>query len=375
MKQRWDIFCAVVDNYGDIGICWRLARQLAVQHRLAVRLWVDDLRPLARLHPAADAAAARQTLSGVEVRRWPAIFPSASGDDIADVVVEAFACELPPAYLEAMAQRSPPPLWINLEYLSAEPWVGGCHRMHSPHPRLPLTKHFFFPGFTQETGGLLREADYDARRSAFDAAAFRRQLGLPAVAGELAVSLFGYENEEVSGLLTAWVGGVRPIRCLLPEGRLLPQVAAFFGVSAAVPGSHWRQGSLDVHVLPFLPQPDYDELLWSCDLNFVRGEDSFVRAQWAQRPFVWHIYPQQSDHHQIKLEAFLDLWLKGVPAESAGPIRRFWKAWEGGGSEAAWPGFAAVLPVLAAHSEAWAQRLLGQPDLAAQLVSFTMESR
>ncbi|WP_187492385.1 elongation factor P maturation arginine rhamnosyltransferase EarP, partial [Pantoea agglomerans] len=26
MKVTWDIFCTVVDNYGDIGVTWRLAR-------------------------------------------------------------------------------------------------------------------------------------------------------------------------------------------------------------------------------------------------------------------------------------------------------------------------------------------------------------
>ena len=45
----WDIFCTVVDNYGDIGVCWRLARQLAAEHGFAVRLWVDDLASFARL--------------------------------------------------------------------------------------------------------------------------------------------------------------------------------------------------------------------------------------------------------------------------------------------------------------------------------------
>ncbi|MBY0444112.1 MAG: elongation factor P maturation arginine rhamnosyltransferase EarP, partial [Burkholderiales bacterium] len=38
---RWDIFCRVIDNYGDIGVCWRLARQLSFEHGFAVRLMVD----------------------------------------------------------------------------------------------------------------------------------------------------------------------------------------------------------------------------------------------------------------------------------------------------------------------------------------------
>ncbi|HET9045379.1 MAG TPA: elongation factor P maturation arginine rhamnosyltransferase EarP, partial [Casimicrobiaceae bacterium] len=41
--QRWDVFCKVVDNFGDAGVCWRLARQLVAEHDLAVTLWIDVL--------------------------------------------------------------------------------------------------------------------------------------------------------------------------------------------------------------------------------------------------------------------------------------------------------------------------------------------
>jgi hypothetical protein len=86
-------------------------------------------------------------------------------------------------------------VWLNLEYLSAEAWVATCHRQPSPHPRLPLVKYFFFPGFDAATGGLLREADYDARRAAFDEAAFRAEFGLPPrQADELTISMFAYPH-------------------------------------------------------------------------------------------------------------------------------------------------------------------------------------
>ncbi|MEO7887531.1 MAG: elongation factor P maturation arginine rhamnosyltransferase EarP, partial [Polaromonas sp.] len=43
---QWDIFCKVIDNFGDIGVCWRLAADLASRgHK--VRLWVDDASALA----------------------------------------------------------------------------------------------------------------------------------------------------------------------------------------------------------------------------------------------------------------------------------------------------------------------------------------
>jgi uncharacterized repeat protein (TIGR03837 family) len=155
MRANWDIFCNVVDNYGDIGIAWRLARGLVGEHGLDVRLWVDDLHAFQRIWPAIDPSAEEQSCEGVTVRAWRSPF---AATEPARVVVEAFGCALPDAYLAAMGEQSPPPVWINLEYLSAEPWVAEHHGLPSPHPRLPLTKYFFFPGYTPATGGLLAEA-------------------------------------------------------------------------------------------------------------------------------------------------------------------------------------------------------------------------
>src|SRR5512141_1246588 len=117
--DRWDIFCRVVDNFGDVGVSWRLARMLAREHRKRVRLWVDDLTVLAKLRPEIDPRADRQSLAGVEV----AILHEPCGEpEIADVVVETFGCDPPPGYVERMASAEPRPRWINLEYLSAEDW-------------------------------------------------------------------------------------------------------------------------------------------------------------------------------------------------------------------------------------------------------------
>jgi uncharacterized repeat protein (TIGR03837 family) len=223
--------------------------------------------------------------------------------------------------------------------------------MSSPDPRLPLLKYFFFPGFDPATGGLLRECDHDQRRLAFDEAAFRAELGLPPkAADELTISLFSYENPALPQLMKAWVASNCPIRLLWP------------GSAEAA----WSRGALSVHPLPFLPQRSYDELLWACDLNFVRGEDSFVRAQWAAKPFVWQIYPQDDDAHRVKLDAFLAMHPAGA---QLGP---FWRAWNGAGS-LDWPAFAARLPALDAPLEHWAVTLAKRPDLASKLVQFARE--
>jgi len=382
MPRSCDVFCNVIDNYGDIGVCWRLARQLAHEHGLAVRLWVDDLNSLAKLCHEVDAVLDIQHCRGVEVRHWTEPFPEAQP---AELVIEAFACKLPQSYIEAMAaqQRS---VWINLEYLSAEDWVHGCHGLPSPHPNLPLTRYFFFPGFTRQTGGLLLERDLFARRDAFqsDAAqqAFWQSFGMDMPSAEtLKISLFGYENDALAGLFDVWASGAQPVLCLVPEGRILPQVGQYFGDTAPHAGSNYVRGNLQVRVLPFVEQERYDELLWACDVNCVRGEDSCVRAQWAAKPFVWQIYPQHDAVHWDKLQAFLNLYCAPLSAAAGQAMQELWRAWNSGGgagqatstsSGQAWPDFAAVRGELNEHAQHWARQLAAN-NLALNLLDFSQK--
>lgn len=384
MPRDCDIFCNVIDNYGDIGVSWRLARQLAHEHGIAVRLWVDDLASLARMCHEADAAWDIQHCRGVEVRRWAEPFPEVQP---AGLVIEAFACRLPQDYLEAMAARQQS-VWINLEYLSAEDWVSGCHGLPSPHPSLPLTKYFFFPGFTSQTGGLMLERDLFARRDAFqeDAArqqAFWQSFGMEMPGAEtLKISLFGYENNALAGLFDVWASGTQPVLCLVPEGRILPQVQRYFedvgrdlSRQAGCVGMNpdLRRGSLQVRVLPFVEQERYDELLWACDVNFVRGEDSCVRAQWAARPFVWQIYPQHDAVHWQKLQAFLDLYGAPLGASAAQAMQGLWLAWnEGNGAGNAWPEFDGIRGELGIRAQGWARELAAN-NLALNLLDFSQE--
>lgn len=363
------MFCPVVDNFGDIGVCWRLSRQLADEYRIAVRLWVDDLKAARRLIPLLDVGAVCQQFDGVEIRHWSVPLPVV---EPGQVVISAFAGSLPDAFLQAMTCRDPKPVWINLEYLSAEDWVGDCHGLPSPHPRFPLTQFFFFPGLGANSGGFIRESDYAARRAAFVPDAFWAALDIPERRpDELRISLFSYENRGLSELLREWATGDSRVTCLVPEGRILPELAAEFGVSGLRAGDRLLRDQLVVRILPFVEQCRYDELLWACDLNFVRGEDSFVRAQWAEAPFVWQIYVQEEDAHLEKLQAFLVRYREGLEPVIARAVADFWLAWNcGEGVGTAWPAFRAALPALRGHAAAWAVRLQDGGDLAARLVQF-----
>ena len=371
--ERWDIFCRVVDNYGDIGVCWRLARQLLSEYGVQLRLWVDELAAFARLCPEIDTGQDVQRVRGVEVHRWQADFPPV---EPGDVVIETFACHLPESFVQAMAARHPAPVWVNLDYLSAESWVAEYHALPSPHPRLPLVKTFFFPGFAENTGGLLCEAGLERRRheflcSAIDQAAFWNRLGqVPPPPETLCISLFAYTAQPA--LLRAWQDGDQAICCLAVENRHSAAIESFTG-SPWRSGTVFQRGRLEIRCLPFLEQDDYDRLLWLCNLNCVRGEDSFLRAQWAARPLLWQIYPQEEAAHLVKLDAFLEIYCAGLSARQSAIVRRLHAAWNGENpvfSPEIWTDYCKILPELILHAENWQKKQAKQQDLCASLVHF-----
>jgi uncharacterized repeat protein (TIGR03837 family) len=353
----------VVDNYGDAGFCWRLARQLACEHGLPVRLWIDDPPTLAALRPGAAPGA---VLDGVLIEHWrdddPRLAATAPGD-VADVVVAALDCRLPDAYRAAMRLRRP--VWVALDYLSAEDWVATHHGLPSPKPD-GLVEHFFFPGFAPDTGGLLRESDLLARRVAFEAdpgarAAFLASLGVRAPPDARLVSLFCYPDTPADVLLDGLAAADPAWRVLVPAGT----APAAAGHPIALP-------------VPFVAQPDYDRLLWCCELNFVRGEESFVRSLWAARPMIWQAYRQAEGVHRVKVDAFLRAWSADACPEphAAAALADMTAAWNADPGHwradvaAALARFLDALPALRHAAARWSAVQGGRPDLARRLTRF-----
>ncbi|WP_261325357.1 elongation factor P maturation arginine rhamnosyltransferase EarP, partial [Burkholderia cepacia] len=193
--------------------------------------------------------------------------------------------------------------------------------------------------------------------------------GAPPAAGTTVVSLFAYENPAVDALLAQWRDGPSPVVALVPAGRVSPAVARFFGVESFDAGTHAHSGNLTAHGLAFVPQADYDPLLWVADINFVRGEDSFVRAQWARKPFVWHIYPQADDVHLPKLDAALAHLSAGLADAPRAALERFWHAWNGAGTPD-WADFWQHRAALDANAARWADALAAIGDLTGKLAEY-----
>ncbi len=371
MKQalRWDIFCRVIDNYGDIGVCWRLAADLAARGD-TVRLWVDDQSPLNWMAPGARQG----QCSGIQVLDWARASDAQTLADLepADVWIEAFGCELPVPFF---ARHLPPsgdqghaPVWINLEYLSAEAFAERSHRLPSPvmaGVAKGCTKHFFYPGFTPGSGGLIRERDLAKRQAAFDRRAWLAARGIGS-RGEQLVSLFCYEPEALLQMLTYWQAQPQPIRLLVTHGRAAAALRAALTSDAYDPSSEQAGRNLSISYLEPLTQLDFDHLLWTCDLNFVRGEDSVIRAIWAAKPFIWQIYPQHDDAHRAKLEAFLDV------LEAPVAVRQAHRIWNGIQRQAM-P--AIELTDWAAWAGTACDRLRAQTDLSSRLTTFVQMQR
>lgn len=373
--KRCDIFCSVVDNFGDIGICWRLARQLAAEHHLIITLWVDDLSSFQRICPEVEPSTTSQTIAGVLVRDWPTQLPSLAAQDMPDLLIEALACTVPVEYVQQLSLQRPDAVWLNLEYLSAESWIEGCHGLASPQANVSLAKYFFFPGFNTKTGGLLREQSLVARLADFaaDVSAqqqFWQQLGIvDATRFQQKISLFCYEQAAIALFVEQLAAATGSTLLLVPEGVLAQQLRALWPSLLEHPVL--ELGQLRLQILAFIPQPQYDYLLAACDINFVRGEDSIIRAQWAGKPFIWQIYRQEEQAHQVKLAAFLQQYLQQAPKELGMLLQNVHRQWDlEQPLQDLWPQLLENQAKIHAYNQKWRDYLTSQQDLASNLVRF-----
>lgn len=354
-RWTWDLFCRVVDNFGDAGVCWRLAADLAARGH-GVRLWIDDPQPLSFMAPGGCA--------GVQVLPWAQAESAAVPWSPGEVVIEAFGCELPERVIAALGAAAAPPVWINLEYLSAEPFVERSHALPSPQ-RNGLVKWFYFPGFTTRTGGLLREPGLLAEQRAFDRTAWLASHGLHRRPGEQVVLVFCYDSADL-GVLAAGLADTPTLWLLTPAASR----SAWDALAGRAPAT------ARVFELPWLSQREFDRALWSTDLNVVRGEDSLVRAIWAGVPWVWNLYPQEAPVLEAKLDALLGQWAPD-PADAA--LRADLRQLTAGvnrlllpGAQTAAPGPPRLppMPLWRARARAFRDHLVSQPDLSTQLLQF-----
>ena len=350
-----DIFCRVIDNFGDAGVCGRLARQWSLEIGAKVRLFIDAPDVLQIILPPPHS---------FDVILWD---ESIEYPYAADMVIEAFACSLPESVILSMKNRPIPSVWVDLEYLSAENWVERFHAIPSLHPLTGLAKTVFFPGFTHRTGGLIQENGIFSRRNAFIADIneqdrWRRDHFLPEIdKNAIDISFFCYKTAPRVEFLEKMATYHRPVRVFCPEKRADVYVST--------------SGNLTVIRMPFVPQEDYDLLCWTSDLNFVRGEDSFVRAQFSGKPLIWNIYAQDENTHLVKLQAFLAHYLPFFGENGRDLLAQAHILWNEGCRNRGdiWHHLLDSLPILTEGSGRWADNCASHASLTANLLKFFKE--
>jgi len=312
--MRIDIFCDIVDNYGDAGVCWRLAKRFAQtspsSYHDSIRLFCDDLN-LLNLLAGGDAQAVAFEL-GIEILPWSASIETSSKPEESvtpDLVIEAFGCDLPELYLKKISSN-PNCIILNLEYLSAEDWIESHHGL--PSAGIGLKKYFFFPGFTVRSGRLLK-GPLPTIGSPVPQSLLRVWERTRQDNQTLKICLFCYDTPEMQEFVQSLIDTDKRIDLLACQGQA-QKLTRKLNLKAS-------QDRCRVLELPFVSQEDFDWLLAHTDLNIVRGEDSFVRAQWAAKPMIWQIYPQQDKVHLLKLEAFLNKYCSKASAKTATLVR------------------------------------------------------
>jgi uncharacterized repeat protein (TIGR03837 family) len=354
--MRWDIFCQIVDNYGDAGICWRLARSLSSLHGQEVRIFCNDLPTLNLLASGSNEALSHK----IDLQPWEASYNNARYPvQTPDVVIEAFACELPERYLAGLFIAPINPIIINLEYLSAEPWITEFHAKASPQSH-GISKYFFFPGFQDDVGGLLLDPiPPEGVKVANLIPQSLQSIWLKLRPSAKRISIFCYPGAPLRKWLEDLGNLGESVDVLLTHGH---------AELLNLPGEKAIHLPTNIQLLsvPFVSQDEYDWVLSQCDFNIVRGEDSFIRAQLAGKPFIWHIYPQEDRAHEVKLAAFLDLYLENASQELrlAAIAAMTW----------AMPSeWLQSLDAWHSHSTAWRAHILKKQDdggLAARLMRF-----
>jgi uncharacterized repeat protein (TIGR03837 family) len=313
--KTMDIFCHVVDNYGDVGVVFRFAKEFRrANPQCRLRVFIDDLQALHRIHPDTDPGAFHQEHAGIVYIDSRALTRTAVQKiGTAEILVEAFACQIPDIVLDVASKKRT--YIINLDHLSAEKWVEGYHLKESLLGRGELRKYFFMPGFTKDTGGVIIDTDIENARPRLPENRgarineFLKPFGVAADALEdsLFATIFTYE-QRFDGLLEALAATSRSAFLFVFDRQSTEGMKLAVEARGAerLADSLYRTGNITIVYLPFLAQQAFDELVCLCDFNLVRGEDTFVRAILSEKPFIWHAYKQHDNYQMVKAKAFLE---------------------------------------------------------------------
>lgn len=309
-----DIFCKIIDNYGDIGVVYRTAKELQkIFPKSKIRAFLNKLDEFKKINSQVLDLPS-QNIDGIEYITFDYLRDNANELLTAQVIIEAFGCQIPEEYMEIAYDNSE--LLINLEYLSAEDWIEDFHLQSSPLGRGKLKKVFFMPGFTEKSGGVIADSNYLER--------IQRVLENKEFYEKKYLSDIEDRENKIIGTLFSYEKNFTP---LLEDLKKLDKDVVILAMGEKTQDSlrkilknfsiedfrnSLKYGKIEIRFLNFLNQEEYEELINIVDFNFVRGEDSFIRAVLTGKPYMWHIYCQEEYAHMDKIEGFLDKYRRVI---------------------------------------------------------------
>lgn len=293
-----DIFCTVIDNFGDAGVVYRLAKELkSAEEDKEIRIFLNRYDEFAAINPKIDISKNKQIIDGIvyilrENKELKDITP-------ADVIIEAFGCDIEEEYLNKIDKKT---LLLNLEYLSAENWVEEYHKMQSFTPNPNIKKYFFMPGFTEKTGGLIinsdkKESSHEILKEYYRGSIENKKIG----------TIFSYEHNFENLIENILNLEEQFILIIMGEKSQESFKISMDKEFIKLDNGYFKKGNLEILFMPFVTQEKYDEIISVTDFNFVRGEESLARAALSGKPFIWHSYLQEDTVHLQKVEAFLEI--------------------------------------------------------------------
>lgn len=309
-----DIFCEIIDNYGDIGVVYRIAKELQkIFPKSKIRAFLNKLDEFKKINSQVLDLPS-QNIDGIEYITFDYLRDNANELLTAQVIIEAFGCQIPEEYMEIAYDNSE--LLINLEYLSAEDWIEDFHLQSSPLGRGKLKKVFFMPGFTEKSGGVIADSNYLERiQQVLENKEFYEKKYLSDIEdreNKIVGTLFSYEK-NFTPLLEDLKKLDKDVVILAMGEKTqdsLRKILKNFSIEDF--RNSLKYGKIEIRFLNFLNQEEYEELINIVDFNFVRGEDSFIRAVLTGKPYMWHIYCQEEYAHMDKIEGFLDKYRRVI---------------------------------------------------------------
>lgn len=317
------VLCKVVDNFGDIGVVYRLCKQLLfIQTDLTINLVVDDLSSFNKINSLINPSLSFQKIDRLLIYFWNddklchKDFSSDDGEKLS-VILECFQCGRPDWMEKILFEEKLNRIChiVMIDYLTAEKYAEDFHCLKSLTRSAKVQKVNFMPGFTDKTGGLIidelwKKTDYNSDGPYLIFTYEKNWDGFVKALGEKILNNDVTGNDESRDAK----------KILLAPGR---GKKSFLEAYTRFIKSHPELSDL-LTELDFMNQEDWDKMMKTCSVLFIRGEESLSRACLSGIPFVWHAYPQSEEYQIVKVNALLQRIKEYFTKEDFTIIKNLW---------------------------------------------------